>query len=155
MSEQVSTRNPDLPSVMVPIGVLKRNGSTDRSSVSSRTDNKSVMFSDGIRPGGDLTELDGAGSEHRTLGKRPGRIKAKRSRGRTPSSLSGDVCSSRMPSIGLPLVSGKMTKKNRLVKKIVYCFFIKIITNTNLLKYPHYAYDITCCILGKKYVNYA
>lgn len=36
---------------MVPVGVLKRTGS-------SRKSNKSVMFCDGIRPGSDLTSLD-------------------------------------------------------------------------------------------------
>lgn len=43
-----------VPSVMVPVGVLKRNGSTSGSKKSS----KSVMFCDGIRPGSDLTNLD-------------------------------------------------------------------------------------------------
>ncbi|KAK9874288.1 hypothetical protein WA026_002640 [Henosepilachna vigintioctopunctata] len=40
------------PSVMVPVGVLKRKGSNKGRS------NKSVMFCDGIRPGSDLTNLD-------------------------------------------------------------------------------------------------
>lgn len=40
--------------VMVPIGVLKRDGAPSKS---SRKD-KAVIFSDGIRPGCDLTELD-------------------------------------------------------------------------------------------------
>lgn len=40
------------PTVMVPVGVLKRQGSNK-----TRTE-KTVMFSDGIRPGCDLTELD-------------------------------------------------------------------------------------------------
>ncbi|EFA05099.1 zinc finger FYVE domain-containing protein 9 [Tribolium castaneum] len=39
------------PAVMVPVGVLKRKGSSKRT-------NKSVMFCDGIRPGSDLTNLD-------------------------------------------------------------------------------------------------
>lgn len=43
------------PAVMVPVGVLKRSGSS--SSGKHRT-NKSVMFCDGIRPGSDLTNLD-------------------------------------------------------------------------------------------------
>ncbi|KAH9491704.1 Zinc finger FYVE domain-containing protein 9 [Bulinus truncatus] len=42
------------PVVMVPIGVLKSSGSQRRTG-----EPKQVMFSDGIRPGGDLTELDG------------------------------------------------------------------------------------------------
>lgn len=40
------------PTVMVPVGVLKRKGSNKGKS------NKSVMFCDGIRPGSDLTSLD-------------------------------------------------------------------------------------------------
>lgn len=57
------------PSVLVPVGVLKREGSTrSRSDVA-----KQVMFSDGIRPGGDLTELDGS-SDSRLPYRRPGRV---------------------------------------------------------------------------------
>ncbi|XP_054274611.1 zinc finger FYVE domain-containing protein 9-like [Macrosteles quadrilineatus] len=55
------------PSVMVPVGVLKREGRS-RSEVT-----KQVMFSDGIRPGGDLTELDGS-CEPRMPFRRPGRL---------------------------------------------------------------------------------
>ncbi|XP_017781380.1 PREDICTED: zinc finger FYVE domain-containing protein 9 isoform X2 [Nicrophorus vespilloides] len=40
------------PSVMVPVGVLKRKGSN------KAKHNKSVMFCDGIKPGSDLTNLD-------------------------------------------------------------------------------------------------
>ncbi|PNF19407.1 Zinc finger FYVE domain-containing protein 9 [Cryptotermes secundus] len=57
------------PSVLVPVGVLKREGSSrSRSDVA-----KQVIFSDGIRPGGDLTELDGS-SESRLPYRRPGRV---------------------------------------------------------------------------------
>ncbi|KAG7210295.1 hypothetical protein KM043_011839 [Ampulex compressa] len=45
---------PPPPTVMVPVGVLKREGGTKHRPEGS----KSVMFSDGIRPGCDLTELD-------------------------------------------------------------------------------------------------
>ncbi|OXU21599.1 hypothetical protein TSAR_014260 [Trichomalopsis sarcophagae] len=45
---------PAPPTVMVPVGVLKREGSSKQRSEGP----KSVMFSDGIRPGCDLTELD-------------------------------------------------------------------------------------------------
>ncbi|XP_069952748.1 zinc finger FYVE domain-containing protein 16 isoform X3 [Cherax quadricarinatus] len=58
------------PTVMVPVGVLKREGSS--SSARSRG-NKQVIFSDGIRPGGDLTELDGSG-ELLTPYRRSGRV---------------------------------------------------------------------------------
>ncbi|RZC39224.1 DUF3480, FYVE, SARA and/or Mpp10 domain containing protein, partial [Asbolus verrucosus] len=50
--QQVSGGSTNPPSVMVPVGVLKRKGSNK-----ART-NKSVMFCDGIRPGSDLTNLD-------------------------------------------------------------------------------------------------
>ncbi|KAL4236306.1 Zinc finger FYVE domain-containing protein 9 [Mactra antiquata] len=47
------------PSVLVP--VLKRDGNVGSDSSSRRSNEpKQVMFSDGIRPGGDLTELDGS-----------------------------------------------------------------------------------------------
>ncbi|XP_075229394.1 smad anchor for receptor activation isoform X2 [Lycorma delicatula] len=55
------------PSVLVPVGVLKREGRV-KSEVA-----KQVMFSDGIRPGGDLTELDGSG-EPRLPFRRPSRL---------------------------------------------------------------------------------
>uniref|UniRef100_A0A8D8WRK3 Zinc finger FYVE domain-containing protein 9 n=1 Tax=Cacopsylla melanoneura TaxID=428564 RepID=A0A8D8WRK3_9HEMI len=49
---QTASQHP--PSVLVPVSVLKREGS-----LKSREGNtKQVMFSDGIKPGGDLTELD-------------------------------------------------------------------------------------------------
>lgn len=51
--QQVSTSSATPISVMVPVGVLKREGQ----SRSNRKD-RNVIFSDGIRPGCDLTELD-------------------------------------------------------------------------------------------------
>jgi len=98
------------PSVMVPVGVLKRNGSgTGGGSIEAERENKSVMFSDGIRPGGDLTELDGrGGGEHRTLGRRAGRGRSRQRRGRTGGPVGAqDVCASMLPPEGLPLVSGR------------------------------------------------
>ncbi|CAK9799311.1 Zinc finger FYVE domain-containing protein 9 [Anthophora quadrimaculata] len=51
--QQLAGGLPPPPTVMVPVGVLKREGGTkNRPEIS-----KSVMFSDGIRPGCDLTEL--------------------------------------------------------------------------------------------------
>ncbi|CAG0920890.1 unnamed protein product, partial [Notodromas monacha] len=50
---QQAEQNAAPPTVMVPVGVLKREGSVS----SSSREPKQVMFSDGIRPGGDLTEL--------------------------------------------------------------------------------------------------
>lgn len=53
-SPQLAGGLPPPPTVMVPVGVLKReDGTKNRPEIS-----KSVMFSDGIRPGCDLTELD-------------------------------------------------------------------------------------------------
>ena len=55
------------PSVMVPVGVLKRHDHVPGAAGggAGAEGNKSVMFSDGIRPGGDLTELDGRPEGHR------------------------------------------------------------------------------------------
>lgn len=53
LQQAASSMNQPPPSVLVPTGVLKREGKS-KSDVP-----KQVMFSDGIRPGGDLTELDG------------------------------------------------------------------------------------------------
>lgn len=51
--QQVASASTATPiSVMVPVGVLKREGAPPK------TARKEVMFSDGIRPGCDLTELD-------------------------------------------------------------------------------------------------
>ena len=106
VSEQVSASGSShVPSVMVPVGVLKRSDSSVEGSSLTRTENKSVIFSDGIRPGGELTELDG-GPEHRPLGKRPGRGKPRRVKV-AAGAVSGDVCASRMPITGLPFVSGR------------------------------------------------
>ncbi|BES98613.1 Hypothetical proteinad anchor for receptor activation [Nesidiocoris tenuis] len=66
LQQAASTMNQPPPSVLVPSGVLKREGRA-KSDVP-----KQVIFSDGIRPGGDLTELDGP-SEPRPLPKRTGR----------------------------------------------------------------------------------
>jgi len=113
------------PSVLVPVGVLKRNGSTaaaDSGGMSSAStpnsrgggppENKSVIFSDGIRPGGDLTELDGSLEHHRPLGRRPPKVKhrrvAVRGGGRGGTALSGELCTSKLPPEGLPLVSGEI-----------------------------------------------
>lgn len=44
------------PTVMVPVGVLKKEGTP--SHPRTKSEPKQVIFSDGIRPGGDLAELD-------------------------------------------------------------------------------------------------
>ncbi|KZC14829.1 Zinc finger FYVE domain-containing protein 9 [Dufourea novaeangliae] len=69
--QQLAGGLPPPPSVMVPVGVLKREGGTkNRPEVS-----KSVMFSDGIRPGCDLTELDMSG-DTKPLYRKPGSKRA-------------------------------------------------------------------------------
>ncbi|GAB0086897.1 Zinc finger FYVE domain-containing protein [Sergentomyia squamirostris] len=60
--QQVSGQVAGPIAVMVPTGVLKKEGVPSRN---SRKD-KTVIFSDGIRPGCDLTELDGDESEGRS-----------------------------------------------------------------------------------------
>ncbi|UXI18193.1 Krueppel-like factor 2 [Sarcoptes scabiei] len=66
--EQISRTVSNPPTVMVPVGVLKRpgsssmrrsNNSNESSSNESRENAKQVMFSDGVRPGGDLVESPG------------------------------------------------------------------------------------------------
>ncbi|KAG7172243.1 Zinc finger FYVE domain-containing protein 9-like [Homarus americanus] len=75
------------PTVMVPVGVLKREGSS--SSARSRG-NKQVIFSDGIRPGGDLTELDGSG-ELLPPYRRSGRVARRVDRPTTGGGVGGGV----------------------------------------------------------------
>lgn len=52
--EQVTSSAAAPISVLVPVGVLKREGVAPK----SQRKEKNVMFSDGIRPGCDLTDLD-------------------------------------------------------------------------------------------------
>ncbi|XP_026806673.1 zinc finger FYVE domain-containing protein 9 [Rhopalosiphum maidis] len=54
LQQVTDSKNQPVPSVLVPVSVLKREGRV-KSDVP-----KQVMFSDGIRPGGDLTDLDGS-----------------------------------------------------------------------------------------------
>lgn len=61
LQQAASTMNQPPPSVLVPTGVLKREGKS-KSDVP-----KQVIFSDGIRPGGDLTELDGTSESSRIV----------------------------------------------------------------------------------------
>ncbi|CAG2103339.1 unnamed protein product [Medioppia subpectinata] len=58
------------PTVMVPVGVLKRG---DR----PKGEPKQVVFSDGIRPGGDLTETSESSTSSLTFLRRTGRIQHK------------------------------------------------------------------------------
>ena len=80
-----------------PAGVLKRSESGNPGE-----SNKQVMFSDGIRPGGDLAELDGSGDQHRPP-RRSGRGKKHKHR----RSDGEDVGKSLIPATGLPYVSGQ------------------------------------------------
>jgi len=115
------------PSVMVPVGVLK-GPDTSNSGEGSRpqSDPKSVVFSDGIRPGGDLTELDGQ-PESRRSSRRSGSRGHKKSRSRQSGQSSGagssargpvaasDVAKSLIPNEGLPYVSGVGPVENDLL----------------------------------------
>lgn len=51
------------PSVIVPVGVLKKECSSSSSSAVKSRKRKSVIFSDGIRPGSDLANLDNKWSD--------------------------------------------------------------------------------------------
>lgn len=74
-SQQASARSQP-PSVLVPASVLKREGSNRQTN-----EGKHVMFSDGIRPGGDLTELDGSDTANRLPMRRSGRSQKKVEKG--------------------------------------------------------------------------
>jgi MAD (mothers against decapentaplegic) interacting protein len=63
--QQQVNANQQPPTVMVPSGVLKRSGPR------SASERKSVMFSDGIRPGTDLDETVGAVSTPRATPEKP------------------------------------------------------------------------------------
>ncbi|XP_060082320.1 zinc finger FYVE domain-containing protein 9-like [Ylistrum balloti] len=105
-TQQVSSRSPP-PTVMVPVGVLKREGS------SKRSEPKQVMFSDGIRPGGDLTELDGSDAANKLPPRRTSRAQKRVDRG-SPDSARSNSRKSRhsearrnkclIPESGLPPV---------------------------------------------------
>ena len=118
-----------------PVSVLKRHegaAGTPGSSagatgtMSATGEAKQVMFSDGIRPGGDLTELDGPDPVHRPPKRTGSRSSSKKHRrehrDKTNNSASadgtfatkkssvtsfGEVVRSMMPSHGLPYVSGQ------------------------------------------------
>ncbi len=78
------------PASPAPPGVLKTSGSV---SSTPSTESKQVMFSDGIRPGGDLTELDGS-SEHqhtRSSGRSSGGSRPRRSSRRAKAAAAAIV----------------------------------------------------------------
>lgn len=68
---QQASGNANPPVVMVPTGVLKTSGSQKKPGEA-----KQVIFSDGIRPGGDLTELDGPDQTRRRRSARAARRSA-------------------------------------------------------------------------------
>ena len=120
---------------VAPVSVLKRPegaagtpGSTAGATgtMSATGEAKQVMFSDGIRPGGDLTELDGPDPVHRPPKRTSSRGSSKKHRrehrdktssssaadnafGAKKSNVSslGEVVRSMMPLNGLPYVSGQ------------------------------------------------
>ncbi|RUS73079.1 hypothetical protein EGW08_019160 [Elysia chlorotica] len=71
---QQASGNANPPVVMVPTGVLKTSGSQRKPG-----EQKQVIFSDGIRPGGDLTELDGPDQSRRRRSARASRKSASHS----------------------------------------------------------------------------
>ena len=102
------------------------------------------MFSDGIRPGGDLTELDGQ-SELRRASRRSGSRSHKKSRsrqnGQNSSSNRGpvaasDVAKSLIPNEGLPYVSGVGPVENgQLVQRFQDLESVPFTLNRNLRVY--------------------
>ncbi|XP_063409348.1 uncharacterized protein LOC134692743 isoform X3 [Mytilus trossulus] len=128
-SQQASARSQP-PSVLVPASVLKREGST------RQTNDRHVMFSDGIRPGGDLTELDGSDTANRLPMRRSGRNQKKVEKG-SPDAAHRQVARKLragearrhlclIPETGLPPViistgekGGYSTEENPEIEKIM------------------------------------
>ena len=131
------TRNP-------PAGVLKKN-SVDQGSPSAAaaaaaatpSENKQVMFSDGVRPGGDLTELDGPTSSSPTK-RSSSRKKGSKSRSRNaviPHEEAG-AGRSLLPEnqAELPAIWGSPGKTSDEISKILERGdTVSFIVNNNLL----------------------
>ncbi|KAL1456603.1 hypothetical protein WDU94_001321 [Cyamophila willieti] len=141
------------PSVLVPVSVLKREGS-----LKSREGNtKQVMFSDGIKPGGDLTELDCEAEvtklpivrKNRSIkrvGTPPGNLFHKRPLHPDSNSF--------IPSVGLPpmiqIKSGEISYSEVLTPIGVGEESIKFAIHRNL--YAHVQkLKLDCCMGKKKY----
>lgn len=84
LQQCLANANAPPPTVMVPVGVLKRGGGRPKG------EPKQVMFSDGIRPGGDLTELDGP--EPKLPYRRQGRLQKKVERPSGQTLQTSDSC---------------------------------------------------------------
>uniref|UniRef100_A0A182P446 FYVE-type domain-containing protein n=1 Tax=Anopheles epiroticus TaxID=199890 RepID=A0A182P446_9DIPT len=103
--QQAATNQPHSPiSVMVPVGVLKRAGAPRN----MRKD-KNVIFSDGIRPGCDLTELDQNWDAVPTRTSPP---RARKARVQTPPGGEEDV--NAIPRVGRQLDSLIPPEENKL-----------------------------------------
>ena len=101
------------------------------------------MFSDGIRPGGDLTELDGS-PETRRPSRRSGlRGHKKKNRGHKGPIAASDVAKSLIPNEGLPYVSGQGHVESKdLVLKFLMQESVAFTLNRNLrvyVKLLHYS----------------
>lgn len=112
MVQAAASEAAPLPPIMVPVSVLKRFDTTPSG------DPKQVMFSDGIRPGGDLTELD---EDEHTPTRRSHHhhhrgSNSKRRTGKGPAG-STDVARSMIPPDRLPYVSGRgPVEESELIK---------------------------------------
>ena len=101
------------------------------------------MFSDGIRPGGDLTELDGS-PETRRPSRRSGSRGHKKNRSRHKGPIAAsDVAKSLIPNEGLPYVSGQGHVESKdLVLKFLMQESVPFTLNRNLrvyVKLLHYS----------------
>ena len=102
-----------------------------------------MIFSDGIRPGGDLTELDAppesSSSGRRSSSRRSGSRGHKKSKSKNSSRgpvASSDVARSLIPHDGLPFVSGKGSMETSdLVQKFLVQESIPFTLNRNLRVY--------------------
>ena len=101
------------------------------------------MFSDGIRPGGDLTELDGQSEVSRRSSRRSSSRsghKKSRSRQQHPATrgpvAASDVAKSLIPNEGLPYVSGVgPVTEDDLVQRFLTMESVPFTLNKNLRVY--------------------
>jgi MAD (mothers against decapentaplegic) interacting protein len=94
------------------------------------------MFSDGIRPGGDLTELDGSPESRRPPRRTSSRGNKKSRHHHHGPVAASDVAKSLIPAEGLPYVSGQgPVETEELTKKFLTQESIPFSLNRNLRVY--------------------